>query len=154
MSPLTETAWLGDTVPPVARGKVGRPAKDHSGRQRKVYCQRCGFIAYASRRALQRAGMPSCGCGESLQIANLRDRAAVEWDALAEELESYGRDAYDAAMRELGYTNMIAPRRSAERHGGRQRRCEASGCEKFTAGRYCPEHEHDRPAMAAARRAA
>jgi hypothetical protein len=68
--------------------RVGRPAKDHSGRQRKLQCERCGFLCYVSRGALQRCGVPRCACGETLRLANLRDRAAVEWDQLAAELES------------------------------------------------------------------
>jgi hypothetical protein len=138
----TETAWLGG-VAVAPRKSGGRPAKGHVGRQRKVHCERCGFIAYASRGALQRSGLPRCGCGEPMALANLRDRAAVEWDALAAELLSYGRDAYDAAMRELGCTGMIAPRKAPAGSGLVQHRCEWEGgyCSKFTSGRYCPEHE-------------
>lgn len=92
--------WLGEVAQPHKSG--GRPAKGHVGRQRKVHCERCGFIAYASRGALQRSGLPSCGCGEPMTLANLRDRAAVEWDALEAELRSYGRETFNSAMRELG----------------------------------------------------
>lgn len=154
--PYEVDPWLGDIpTESTPSAPVGRPAKSYSGRMRKVHCVGCGCIVYASRGALQRSGLPACGCGERMQLANLRDRAAVEWDALAAELESYGRDAYDAAMRELGHVDMIAPRRSTEHHGGAQRRCEVNGCHKFAAGRYCAEHEQHRPEMApASRRAA
>jgi hypothetical protein len=150
---LTERDWLGDIPRPVVT--TGRPAKAHTGRMRKVHCQRCGCIVYASRGALQRSGLPVCGCGDTMQLANLRDRAIVEWDALTAELESYGRDTYDAAMRELGYTDMIAPRRAPRRSGAAQNRCEWEGgyCVKFVVGRYCPEHEIGRrPEMSAASR--
>jgi hypothetical protein len=154
MSATSVDPWLGEVAAPQNVG--GRPAKGHVGRQRKVHCERCGFIAYASRGALQRSGFPVCGCGEPMTLANLRDRAAVEWDELEAELLSYGRGAYDAAMRELGYTAMIAgkaPRRS----GAAQHRCEWEGgyCAKFTSGRYCPEHEHaNRPQMGSTHRRA
>lgn len=150
----TVDAWLGEV--PTQRRPGGRPAKGHTGRQRKVHCERCGFIAYASRGALQRSGFPCCGCGEAMTLANLRDRAAVEWDALEAELLSYGRGAYDAAMRELGYVDMIAPS-APRRSGAVQHRCEWEGgyCAKFTIGRYCPEHEPaNRPAMGATHRRA
>jgi hypothetical protein len=150
---LTE-AWLGDATASPAVSRGGRPAKGHVGRQRKVHCERCGFIAYASRGALQRSGLPRCGCGESMTLANLRDRAAVEWDALEAELVSYGRDAYTAAMRELGYAGMVEPRTRPAGSGLVQRRCEASGCHRFSVGRYCREHEHERPEMAPERRRA
>ena len=154
---VAESAWLGEVVaPPVSRG--GRPAKGHVGRQRKVHCEACGFIAYASRGALQRSGLPVCGCGQPMLLANLRDRAAVEWDALEAELLSYGRDAYDAAMRELGYRDMIEPRRAPRKSGAAQHRCgwEGGYCSKFVSGVYCPEHEQGaRAAMTpASRRAA
>lgn len=153
---LSDSAWLGGaSASPVApRNPGGRPAKGHVGRQRKVHCERCGFIAYASRGALQRSGLPVCGCGEPMTLANLRDRAAVEWDALEAELLSYGRDAYDTAMRQLGYSGMVEPRTRPAGSGLAQHRCEASGCHKFATGRYCPEHEHHRPEMAPAYRRA
>jgi hypothetical protein len=154
---LTESAWLGDVESPATRRNLaGRPAKGHVGRQRKVHCERCGFIAYASRGALQRSGLPVCGCGEPMTLANLRDRAAVEWDALEAELVSYGRDAYDAAMRELGYTGMIEPRTAPRKSGAAQKRCQWEGgyCAKFASGRYCPEHREHRPDMAPAHRRA
>jgi hypothetical protein len=151
---LNESAWLGDVAPPVVRNVGGRPAKGHVGRQRKVHCEACGFIAYASRSALQRSGLPVCGCGEPMTLANLRDRAAVEWDALEAELRSYGRDAYDAAMRELGYSAMVEPRTRPAGSGLAQHRCEVWGCHKFSAGRHCPEHERYQPEMAPAHRRA
>jgi hypothetical protein len=155
MSALSESAWLGDIVPP-ATTPAGRPNKGHTGRMRKVHCEACGVILYGSRAALQRSGLPSCGCGEPMTLANLRDRAVVEWDALEAELRSYGRDAYNAAMRELGYTDMIEPRTAPRKSGAAQHRCEWEGgyCAKFASGRYCPEHVEHRPEMTPERRRA
>jgi hypothetical protein len=149
MSVPTESAWLGDIAPPAAlRG--GRPAKGHVGRQRKVHCERCGFIAYASRGALQRSGLPRCGCGEQLQLANLRDRFAVEPDALESELVSYGRSAYDAAMRELGEPVEREHGGAYGHSGAVQHRCAEQHCDRFTSAVYCHEHEQYRPAYGAA----
>jgi hypothetical protein len=92
--------------------------------------------------------------GEPMALANLRDRAAVEWDALERELASYGRDAYNAAMRELGFTDMIEPKRvSARLGGGAQKRCQWEGgyCTKFASGRYCAEHDPHETARRTAR---
>ena len=71
--PYDVDAWLGDLpAEPVNPG--GRPAKSQTGRMRKVLCSACGCIVYASAAALTRSGIPSCGCGEPMRIANLRDR--------------------------------------------------------------------------------
>ena len=150
---VCEQDWLGDAARPVVN-VGGRPAKGHTGRQRKVLCEACGFIAYASRGALQRSGFPVCGCGRPMALANLRDRAAVEWDALEAELASYGRDAYTAAMRELGYTDMIERGSRYGKGGGPQKRCEETGCNVFASGRYCNEHAGHRPERASASRRA
>lgn len=151
-----ETDWLGDATAPPAPNPGGRPAKGHVGRQRKVHCERCGFIAYASRRALQRSGLPVCGCGEPMALANLRDRYAIEPDAVESELHGYGRAAYVAGMREIGET---PERESGGRygHGGAgQHRCEWEGgyCTKYSGGRYCPEHSNAGRAAATARKGA
>lgn len=153
MSALTESAWLGDVVQsPAVLNRGGRPAKGYQGRQRKVHCERCGFIAYASRSALQRSGLPRCGCDEPLRLANLRDRYAVEPDALEAELLSYGRSAYDAAMRELGEPVEREDGGAYGHTGAVQHRCAWEGgyCPKFTAAVYCHEHEQHRPAYGAA----
>jgi hypothetical protein len=148
------TDWLAGASAPAAN-PGGRPAKGHKGRQRKLCCPDCGFIAYATAGAVERAGgLPSCACGGAMIVPNLRDRAAIEWDALEAELVSYGRDAYDAAMRELGYGGMVEPRTAPRRSGAAQQRCQGPGCHKFTAGRYCPSCEQGRPEMAPAHRRA
>jgi hypothetical protein len=40
-----------------------------------------------------RCGFPSCAWREPMVLANLRDRAIVEWDELEPELAGYDRDA-------------------------------------------------------------
>jgi hypothetical protein len=156
MSAVIEADWLGDVPQPAA--PVGRPRSTQTGRMRKVHCIGCGCIVYASRGALQRSGLPVCGCGERMALANLRDRAAIEWDALDAELRSYGVKAYDAAMRELGETPQREHGGAYGHGGGAQHRCEWEGghCAKYSSARYCPEHElHTRAAMApSSRRAA
>lgn len=134
--------WLGDVADaPAPRSRGGRPAKGYVGRQRKVECP-CGFIAYVTRGALEKAGgLPVCACGEPMALANLRDRYAVEPDALERELERYGARAYAAAMRELGLGRMRVTVPSG--HGGGRpdrKRCEWTSCPKFSSGRFCPEH--------------
>ncbi len=73
-------------------------------------------------------------------LASAADRAAVEWDALEAELLSYGRDAYDAAMRELGYRDMIEPRRAPRKSGAAQHRCgwEGGYCSEFVTAFTAP----------------
>ncbi len=117
---------------------------------RKVHCPLCGVIVYASAGALKRSGMPTCGCGEPLQLANMRDRAVIEWDALQQELESYGPDAFDNAMRAMGFTDMIGRKREG-RSGAGQHRCawEHGYCQVFVSGTYCEEHEPRNRAEAA-----
>jgi hypothetical protein len=140
---LTESAWLGDVVPLAVRGVGGRPAKGHVGRQRKLLCSGCGFIAYASAGAIGRAGgLPTCGCGGELHLPNLRDRAAVEGDALEAELMRSGPDAWNEACRELGTRDAMIVR-SFKRDGGAEgsKRCEWTSCSKFSRGRFCPEHD-------------
>jgi hypothetical protein len=148
-----ESDWLGDTASH-GRNPGGRPAKDQRGRQRKLHCERCGFIAYASASALERCGFPSCACGEPMVLANLRDRAIVEWDQLERELSKLGERAYNAAMRELGFTDMIVKRSGDRKSGGDQRRCEFGSCTRWARGRYCAEHDAHRPEMGSAYRSA
>ena len=137
--------WLGTAVP--SRNPGGRPVKNRSGKLRKVHCELCGVILYASASALQRSGLPTCGCGEPMVLANLRDRAIVEWDQLERELSQLGERAFNQAMRELGYTDMILKRHGDRKSGGDQRRCEFGSCTRWARGRYCAEHEAHRPEM-------
>lgn len=158
---MNESDWLGD-VSEAPRNVGGRPAKDYSARgNRKIECPDCGFIARCSAASIERAGgLPSCACGAAMIVPNLRDRAVIEWDALEAELTALGveRDAsgkviadpFADAMRELGFDGMVISPYGNRRGGATQTRCEASGCHKYSAGRYCPEHEHERPAMGSA----
>lgn len=150
---FTENDWLGDAAASPARNVGGRPAIDYRGYQRKLVCDSCGFIAYATAGALTRAGgFPTCLCGQPLVLANIRDRAVYEWDKLETELRALGVDAWNEAMREIGALDLVkrAPR---DRHGGAvQKRCEVHGCHRFTGARYCREHEAHRPTLSAARK--
>lgn len=143
--------------------KCGRKPKGYTGRLRKIECPApgCGFIAQVSRGALVRCGFPTCGCGERMQLAHMRDRAVVEYDALAEELESFGlvdKDrpelgtVFDRAMRELGYTDLVAPSKRDRKSGGDQHRCAYAGCHRWTAAEFCREHETYRPELGRARK--
>lgn len=92
---------------------VGRPparsrAKRHTSRQRKIQCDACGFIAYASAGALMTAGLPSCGCGARMAVAHVRDLAIIEpdaFEALADSMPTRG--ARNALMLEAGYAGAI-----------------------------------------------
>lgn len=109
---------------PVTR-PTGRPAKGHTGRQRKSSCPACGFIAYASASAYRRAGMPVCGCGVRLQLANLRDIAELE----PERLDELGERSYHAAMRELGMVDEIHAKQPPRL--SKQPQCTEPGCTRF-----------------------
>lgn len=45
------------------------PRKKQGTRMLKMECQSCGFVARASRSAIERAGLPTCGCGGTIEIA-------------------------------------------------------------------------------------
>lgn len=117
---------------------IGRPAKGHVGRQRKAVCS-CGMIVYASAAAYERCGMPQCGCGQPMQLANLRDIALIE----PARLEGLPEREFNAAMRELGATDAIYAKQPP-RHS-RQPQCGEDGCSKFRSNgeRFCAEHTID-----------
>src|SRR6516165_3950417 len=48
---LNESDWLDDVTPTKNIG--GRPAKGYRGRQRKLECESCGFIVYATAGAVE-----------------------------------------------------------------------------------------------------
>jgi hypothetical protein len=95
------------------------------------------MIVYASASAYARCGMPVCGCGETMRLANLRDIVLVQ----PERLDDLPERSFHTAMRELGHADMIhakqAPRRS------KQPQCAEDGCSKFRRNgvRFCAEHE-------------
>jgi hypothetical protein len=147
------TDWLAGASAPAAN-PGGRPAKGHKGRQRKLCCPDCGFIAYATAGAVERAGgLPLCACGGAMIVPNLRDRAVIEWDTLEAELSRLGVDRWNAAMREIGATALVAPKHADRRSGAAAKRCAwpEGHCVKFTSAVYCPEHD---PAEQASRRRA
>jgi Na+-translocating ferredoxin:NAD+ oxidoreductase RNF subunit RnfB len=104
---------------------------------RKSECSTCGFIAYASAAAYMRAGMPVCGCGDRMVLANLRDIAELE----PERLDGLSERAFNQAMRELGHTDMIHAKQPPRRTS--QPQCAEPTCSRFRrrGARYCHEHE-------------
>jgi hypothetical protein len=124
----------------------GRPAKGHTGRQRKLYCSACGFLCYASASAISSAGLPTCGCGSPMLVANLRDLERIDPDGFQAMIEHLPRKQHTAAMRELGYTAAIERRNAAMEPGSKRRipqpQCAADGCSRFRkyGERFCAEH--------------
>lgn len=145
-----ETDWLGEpqaSKPDRSRG--GRKRTNGAGdRSRLIECPECGFKARTSATALREAGFPTCGCGTRLELANMRDRAAVEPDALLDDLAKLAPRDQNAAYRELGWHDLTVPLDSkgriaaGPRSGVSMKRCAWEGgyCTKFATGRYCPEH--------------
>jgi hypothetical protein len=80
------------------RKRPGRPAKGHTGRQRRRACE-CGFICDASATAVREHGLPRCGRGAELQITHGRDAVKVSHEyAVAFELDRQAeRDAREDA---------------------------------------------------------
>jgi hypothetical protein len=150
---INETDWLGDVTASPGRNPGGRPAIDYRGYQRKLVCDSCGFIAYATAGALTRAGgFPTCACGQPLVLANLRDRAVYEWDKLEAELQALGVDAWNEAMREIGALDLVKRAPRDRRGGAVQKRCEVHGCNRFSGARFCHEHEAHQPEVTATHR--
>lgn len=145
-----ESDWLeGSSTPAKPRGKGGRKRTNGAGdRSRKLECPDCGFIARCSAGALNAAGFPSCGCGARLELANLRDRAQLDWETLSAEIAQLAPAEQNRIYRELGYLDLVvaldsagriaAPRRS----GDAQKRCQWQGgyCSRYVTGATCPEH--------------
>jgi len=52
---------------------MARPKTSGNGRLRKLECPTDGFIAYTSRGAVIRHGLPLCACGMRLYFADLED---------------------------------------------------------------------------------
>lgn len=149
---MNETDWLGEAPSAPSQAghtKGGRKRTNGAGdRSRKLECPECGFIARCSAGALAHAGYPTCGCGARLETPNLRDRALLDWDALADELARLPIREQNRIYRDLGYDDLVvaldstgkiaAPRRSGEK----AKRCQWDGgyCMKYVTGRLCPEH--------------
>ena len=117
----------------VKQRKPGRPAKDHRGRLRKIECPACGFIARASAAALRAAGVPVCGCGEPMQVPQLRD------------LERIDPDGFERSS--AGYRTASTPRRCAS-SATRMR-----SCARRRHGEACSPSARHRAARSSARSA-
>lgn len=140
-----EADWLGTDAEP-QRNRGGRPAKDYRARgNRKLECPSCGFVCRCSAAAVARAGgLPSCACGERMVVPELRDRAVIEWDALAAELQEAGPATWNRAMRELGHVDAIVTTHPERRGGAERRRCtwDAGYCTRWplSGSDRCREH--------------
>jgi hypothetical protein len=56
---------------------MARPKTSGNGRLRKLECPTDGMIAYCSRGAVIRHGLPFCACGMQLFFADLEDMLAA-----------------------------------------------------------------------------
>lgn len=148
---MDENDWLGGTAAPVEipRARGGRKRTNGAGdRSRKLECPDCGFIARCSAGALNRAGFPLCGCGARLELANLRDRVQLDYDALAAEIAQLPAREQNRIWRELGYLDLIVALdpdgniAAGPRSGLVTKRCQWQGgyCSRFVKGATCPEH--------------
>jgi hypothetical protein len=70
-------------------------------------------------------------------LANIRDRAIVEWEQLEAELQALRVDAWNEAVREIEALDLVKRARCDRRGGAAQKRCEVHGCRRFSGGRYC-----------------
>jgi hypothetical protein len=52
---------------------MARPKTTGNGRLRKIECPTDGMVAYVSRGAIIRHGLPYCACGMRMMFANLED---------------------------------------------------------------------------------
>jgi hypothetical protein len=99
----------------------GRPVSTGAGcRQLKLVCSAgCGFIARATRGALERSGMPVCGCGAELELESEQLASA---DGARGELE-LERISVAAARRE----------QREQSSGYRTGACNCASCGRFKA---------------------
>ena len=130
----------------------GRPparliAKRHQSRQRKLSCE-CGFICYASAGAVVACGLPVCGCGRELTVANPRDLAVIDPDGFEDAANGMPTLAgHNALMRAGGFTDSIirGPGHDpavARRRALRMKRCSSDACGRFArkGSPYCGVH--------------
>jgi hypothetical protein len=130
----------------------GRPparlkAKRNQSRQRKLSCDACGFICYASAGAVITCGLPVCSCGQPLTIANPRDLAVIDPESFEQLAGSLSKAAHNQMMRECGFDAMILRDKGhdpvvARMRANRQKRCSQDGCGRFAANgsKTCAQH--------------
>ena len=135
--------------------RPGRPAahakaKRHQSRQRKLSCPACGFIAYASAGAVIACGLPVCGCGQPLTVANPRDLAVIDPESFDQLAGSLSKPAHNQMMRECGFDAMILRDKGhdpvvARMRANRQKRCAQDRCGRFAAhgSMTCAQHGGD-----------
>jgi opacity protein-like surface antigen len=75
------------------------------------------------------------------RISMLAVFAAALWTT------AQARAVFDAAMQELGFTDMIENGGRYGHSGAVQHRCAWPGCNRFAGGPYCDEHENHKPAL-------
>jgi hypothetical protein len=128
---------------PPARAK----AKRHSSRQRKLACNSCGFICYASAGAVIACGLPVCACGQPLSVALPRDLAVIDPDGFEQLAGRLSKAAHNRLMRACGFDAMILRDKGhdpivARMRAARQKRCAADGCGRFAANGSptCAQH--------------
>jgi hypothetical protein len=114
--------------------------KRSKSRLRKVECGQCGCILYGSAAALSQ-GLPGCACGGSFTVPKLADLEVIDPDGFEALLEGLSERAFHAAMRELGYTDMIRAKQPPRRT--QQPQCGHDGCSHFRryGTKYCATHE-------------
>lgn len=117
---------------------MSRPATTRAGRQRKLACPACGFIAYASAGAVISCGLPTCGCGQPLTVANPRDLAVIDPESFEELRSILPMAGHNAMVRAAGYDGLVVRSkghdpRVARARALRQKRCSVDGCGRFAA---------------------
>lgn len=140
-----------------ARNVGGRPAKGYNARgNHKLECPSCGFACRCSVASFNRAGaLPTCGCGSTMAVPVLRDRAALLPADLEAELQTMSREEFVRTCRELGWRDLLradTPRKGNMDRGIRHT-CQWPGgyCNVIVDGEFCTEHD---PATAALERRA
>lgn len=131
----------------------GRPparlkAKRHASRQRKLACTACGFICYASAGAVIACGLPRCGCGMPLSVANPRDLSVIDPESFEQLAGQLPKAAHNAMMRTAGYDGMVIRDKGhdpavARARAARQKRCALESCGRFArkGSAMCAVHD-------------
>lgn len=112
--------------------------KPTKSRQRKIECPECGCILYGSAAALA-VGLPTCSCGSTFEIPNMRDLAAIDPVAFEAARTALPEGSHNSLMRELGFNQAVYTTNKRTM----PRQCTKRGCKAFRASaleRYCAEH--------------